>query len=1315
MASFDTVNNPGFAPANTEDKLHGFPNPNTSFLGNSRQTYGNHVGFAPITHPTYEFRVNQYGQKAAGYFAPACKFLNVVNAKMSAGRKCLITGNNLVSTGTVAAAITNGGSYIFSNCAFYNNDSVNNWNFVSAAAGQDISINVVGNNYIRMTKFVNSAATFVAAAVTGSISISGRGNIIYDQAYSTLGYIYYVSLSSASTNTFKDVSFIHRVKDITTAQAQMFVVTGTAATNLVFDNINIDYATSNTAGYSYVISSASTLATITGNINKLYVSSPGGSGSQIFLQSSTSTINLKVNDIRIIHPAAAIVLVSQTGSGNVTLDIKSLYIIISGTTNLITNNTGTGVLNLTIGSLYVDNTASSIRLFTGGPAVTTTTTNITIENLYLKQTASIMYFGNEFREGFLTIKNATLDLTGGATLRMNASTNSTTTQYRIKDLNIIGNTAINYLNPTANGARIIVGSITQSAAGSMRWFDSCSNAKVFIGDGSLTTSTTPTYWIYLGGTALTAYDWILNKLGITSSSTNNNMVYVGSATTSPNILYSNGGTLFSRNLTAGTCYIGGVNGCTDSWRVSNRRIICYNTTNKTVYFSGGATAGTPTLLAQDCTFHSIPSAVTFNVAGAGCTPSMTGTGVVRHSGTITAGISSTGFTQDTKLEIKTFTLSAPPTATLASTGHAFVNGDRVLLFASTTCPTNNADGSSLELLGHNLAVVLHSHFNGTNASTTFVDESYRGTTPTAKTFTAVGNAQLSTAQAKFGSASLLLDGTGDCATVPDHTDFDFADKEYTIDTWIYPTSFTDAGIYSKRTDTTYSKSVSLETTSGGAIKCIAHQGYQWRPPTFPSNPTPDANTIYVSTTGNDITGDGTSGNPYATIGKGQTISTSGKLVWVVAGTYTISSSFFKAGVNWFFEDGCTVSAGANQIYFVNSVSSTTVWGRAVFTSTLNDANALVDNNAATTTNFYCRSMTASNNAQVCKSRVASGTLNVYMLEDVTASSATSHTMRSANSGAILNFHVRDIKSDGDTAVIVAESGTISGTFRNTYGNISASAAVVRCFSADANLTLSGEKIWPGTASAVKDTSLGVLVEGAASGTAVQATITGCDIMGSSTAYGTLSIGYAAVVPTVTLNNCRVRCKAAQTGTVITRYTGASAVNLVFGSMCYLSGTFTTANFTITNSTNYKTTAPFVDVQSEGTNLTMTGGSLTLNAWNHVAFMRREDTYRLYLNGIQVATTAALGGANTNTAAVAIGATAADGSGSFTGYIDELRVIKGVGHADYTEDTFVVPAAAYDSALYVVNKNTNDLQVSYTAGGSAITLAAGSGTYYITGA
>ena len=73
------------------------------------------------------------------------------------------------------------------------------------------------------------------------------------------------------------------------------------------------------------------------------------------------------------------------------------------------------------------------------------------------------------------------------------------------------------------------------------------------------------------------------------------------------------------------------------------------------------------------------------------------------------------------------------------------------------------------------------HFNGADSSTTFTDSSGR------HTWTAQGNAQLDTAVKKWGTASLLCDGTGDYITSPDSSDWDFCasnSDNWTIDFWV---------------------------------------------------------------------------------------------------------------------------------------------------------------------------------------------------------------------------------------------------------------------------------------------------------------------------------------------------------------------------------------------------------------------------------------------------------------------------------------------------------------------------------------------------
>jgi hypothetical protein len=77
----------------------------------------------------------------------------------------------------------------------------------------------------------------------------------------------------------------------------------------------------------------------------------------------------------------------------------------------------------------------------------------------------------------------------------------------------------------------------------------------------------------------------------------------------------------------------------------------------------------------------------------------------------------------------------------------------------------------------NVSLLLHG--DGTNGSTTITDNS-----PSPKTMTAVGNAQISTAQSKFGGAGILFDGSGDRITTPSNSDFAFGTGDFTVEAWV---------------------------------------------------------------------------------------------------------------------------------------------------------------------------------------------------------------------------------------------------------------------------------------------------------------------------------------------------------------------------------------------------------------------------------------------------------------------------------------------------------------------------------------------------
>lgn len=71
------------------------------------------------------------------------------------------------------------------------------------------------------------------------------------------------------------------------------------------------------------------------------------------------------------------------------------------------------------------------------------------------------------------------------------------------------------------------------------------------------------------------------------------------------------------------------------------------------------------------------------------------------------------------------------------------------------------------------------HGEGSNGSTNFIDSS-----PTPKTLTASGSAQIKTDNYKFGSSAMYFNGTTDYVSTPAHNDFNFGADDFTIDFWM---------------------------------------------------------------------------------------------------------------------------------------------------------------------------------------------------------------------------------------------------------------------------------------------------------------------------------------------------------------------------------------------------------------------------------------------------------------------------------------------------------------------------------------------------
>ncbi len=83
-------------------------------------------------------------------------------------------------------------------------------------------------------------------------------------------------------------------------------------------------------------------------------------------------------------------------------------------------------------------------------------------------------------------------------------------------------------------------------------------------------------------------------------------------------------------------------------------------------------------------------------------------------------------------------------------------------------------------------VSLLMHFEGANAGTVFTDVK-------SNTITPAGSPTTSTTQAKFGTTSLALNGTTDGLNANAGTQFAFGTGEFTLEAWVYITSYTTVG------------------------------------------------------------------------------------------------------------------------------------------------------------------------------------------------------------------------------------------------------------------------------------------------------------------------------------------------------------------------------------------------------------------------------------------------------------------------------------------------------------------------------------------
>jgi len=98
---------------------------------------------------------------------------------------------------------------------------------------------------------------------------------------------------------------------------------------------------------------------------------------------------------------------------------------------------------------------------------------------------------------------------------------------------------------------------------------------------------------------------------------------------------------------------------------------------------------------------------------------------------------------------------------------------------------------------------------------------------------------------------------------------------------------------------------------------------------------------------------------------------------------------------------------------------------------------------------------------------------------------------------------------------------------------------------------------------------------------------------------------------------------------------------------------------------------------------LTNNTIPLNTWTHIAVQRTGSAWEVFINGIKDSATYTSSGNLGTTVPCYIG-TAVDSPGNsrnFTGYIDEIRITKGI--ARYSSN-FSIPVSPYPETSLVID-------------------------------
>ena len=149
-------------------------------------------------------------------------------------------------------------------------------------------------------------------------------------------------------------------------------------------------------------------------------------------------------------------------------------------------------------------------------------------------------------------------------------------------------------------------------------------------------------------------------------------------------------------------------------------------------------------------------------------------------------------------------------------------------------------------------------------------------------------------------------------------------------------------------------------------------------------------------------------------------------------------------------------------------------------------------------------------------------------------------------------------------------------------------------------------------------------------------------------------------------------------------TGTSAQQVIVGQWSGVTGSTNLSWVLLTSNNSSMFLRAIVSINGSSVLFDLVSSSaLTINAWNHVAFVRSGNTFQLYLNGA-----AATGGSTTSssalfdaTNALSIGATSG-GTQTASGYISNVRIVKGTSlyTSSFTPSTTPLTAITNTSLL-----------------------------------